>query len=87
MERSKPKQLKSASAGVHLAQIEKAIFVIRGERVMLDVDLAALYGVTTKALNQAVRRNEERFPADFMLQLTEAEVEDLNQSQVVIGSQ
>ena len=54
---------------------------------MLDVDLARLYGVTTKVLNQAVRRNANRFPDDFMLQLTEAELADLNRSQIVTGSQ
>src|SRR5262245_9091387 len=50
--------------------IELQIRVLRGHRVMLDTDLAALYGVPTKALNQAVKRNRERFPADFMFQLT-----------------
>lgn len=54
-------------------RIERGIFVIRGLRVMLDADLAELYGVPTKALNQAVKRNAERFPADFMFQLNEAE--------------
>ncbi len=54
-------------------RIERGIFVLRGQRVMLDADLAELYGVPTKALNQAVKRNAERFPADFMFQLTEAE--------------
>jgi hypothetical protein len=54
---------------------------------MLDADHAELYGVTTKALNQAVRRNRNRFPQDFMIRLTKAEVEDLNRSQFVTGSQ
>lgn len=54
-------------------KIEQAILVLRGERVMLDSDLAVLYGVTTKALNQAVRRNRSRFPVDFMFRLTLAE--------------
>lgn len=49
--------------------VEHRIFLIRGRRVMLDSDLAELYGVETKALNQAVRRNQARFPQDFMLQL------------------
>jgi ORF6N domain len=71
----------------NLARIENAVVVIRGERVMLDIDLARLYGVTTKALNQAVRRNANRFPDDFMLQLTEAELAELNRSQNVTGSQ
>ncbi|MFH1417074.1 MAG: ORF6N domain-containing protein [Planctomycetota bacterium] len=54
-------------------RIERAILLIRGERVMIDADLAALYGVTTKALNQAVSRNQGRFPPDFMFRLTKAE--------------
>ena len=55
-----------------IEKIEKSIYVIRGEKVMLDRDLANLYGVSTAALNQAVRRNRERFPTDFMVQLTAA---------------
>ena len=54
-------------------QIESRIFIIRGQKVMLDADLAELYGVETKVLNQAVKRNAERFPEDFMLQLTTTE--------------
>jgi hypothetical protein len=50
---------------------------IRGERVLLDADLAALYGVLSKALNQAVKRNLERFPADFMFQLTREEAQEI----------
>jgi hypothetical protein len=50
--------------------IARAIFVLRGRRVMLDADLATLYGVSTKRLNEQVRRNLDRFPADFMFQLT-----------------
>ena len=53
--------------------VERIILAIRGQRVILDADLAALYGVTTKSLNQAVKRNAERFPEDFAFQLTEAE--------------
>jgi hypothetical protein len=70
-----------------IEKIEKAIYVIRGEKVMLDRDLASLYDVSTGALNQAVRRNRERFPDDFMFQLTSAEVAKLNLSQIVIGSE
>jgi hypothetical protein len=55
---------------VPVERIERAIFVIRGEKVMLDRDLATLYGVTTKVFNQAVRRHMQRFPPDFMFQLT-----------------
>src|SRR2546426_10881308 len=68
-------------------RFEQTIFLIRGERVMLDSDLAALYQVTTKALNQAVRRNRERFPEDFMFQLTPEESRELNRSQIVTGLQ
>jgi hypothetical protein len=54
-------------------RIESRILVIRGQKIMIDADLAELYGVPTKALNQAVKRNAARFPADFMFQLTPAE--------------
>jgi len=56
-------------------QVEQAILLIRGQRVMLDRDLAAMYGVSTGNLNKAVRRNLGRFPPDFMFQLTEDEAE------------
>lgn len=59
---------------VSLTNIESRIFLIRGEKVMLDEALAALYEVEVKVLNQAVKRNIERFPADFMFQLTAEEV-------------
>jgi len=61
------------TALIPVERVERAILVIRGEKVMLDADLAALYGVTTKVLNQAVKRNFERFPPDFRFQLTRAE--------------
>jgi len=57
--------------------IENKIYIIRGQKVMLDKDLAWLYEVETKKLNQAVKRNIERFPEDFMFQLTKEEVENL----------
>ena len=53
-----------------LAEVAGRILVIRGQRVMLDADLAQLYGVSTKAFNQAVRRNRSRFPGDFLVELT-----------------
>ncbi len=56
-----------------LAPVQTRILAVRGQRVMLDADLAALYGVPTKALVQAVKRNRSRFPADFMFQLTAPE--------------
>ena len=58
-----------------LENIENLIHVIRGKQVMLDVDLARLYGVETKRLNEQVKRNIERFPEDFMFQLTREEAE------------
>jgi hypothetical protein len=61
--------------------------VLRGHRVLLDTEFAELYGVPTKALNQAVKRNIERFPEDFMFRLTRDEAEALNRSQFVTGSQ
>lgn len=72
--------------------IEQHIFLIRGQKVILDNELARIYGVTTKALNQAVRRNINRFPEDFMFQLTRAELDAIissstNRSQFVSGSQ
>lgn len=75
------------SSLIPIERIERAIYLIRGEKVMLDYDLAALYQVTTKALNQAVGRNRERFPIDFMFQLTMIELDQLNRSQIVTGSQ
>lgn len=63
-------------------QIEHKIFVIRGHKVMLDADLAELYGVPTKALNQAVKRNKKRFPHPFMLQLTQDELYSLRSQNV-----
>jgi hypothetical protein len=58
-------------------QIESRILVIRGQKVMLDADLAELYGVETKRLNEQVSRNSERFPEDFMFQLTDEEFANL----------
>jgi hypothetical protein len=88
---------------VSQTEIESAILLLRGEKVLLDADLARLYGVTTKALNQAVRRNLGRFPDDFMFQLGADEAKalrsqavtlkpatktkSLNRSQFVTGSQ
>jgi aromatic ring-opening dioxygenase LigB subunit len=63
--------------------VERAIIVLRGRRVILDSELATLYGVTVSVFNQAVKRNMERFPADFAFQLTREEYESLR-SQIVI---
>jgi hypothetical protein len=62
---------------VPVANIEKAIRMLRGQKVMLDFDLAALYGVTTFNLNKAVRRNRDRFPGDFVFLLSPQEVRRL----------
>ncbi len=68
-------------------QIANAILVLRGQRVLLDAELAALYGVTTKRLNEQVKRNAARFPADFIFRLTPTEAVALNRSQNATGSQ
>ena len=72
---------------IPVERIEQVIFFIRGQKVIIDTDLAVLYGVPTKVLNQAVKRNQSRFPADFVFQLAHDEVEALNRSQIVTGSQ
>ena len=68
---SVPKASRTSVVGVK--DISRAILVVRGHKVLLDADLAALYGVDTRVLLQAVKRNRERFPADFMIELTAAE--------------
>lgn len=74
--------------------IERKIYLIRGHKVMLDADLAELYGVTTKRLNEQVKRNTNRFPTDFAFQLAPAEWEELKtlqreakRSQIATASQ
>jgi len=76
--------MKSTSL-VPIERIQKCIYVIRGRKVMLDSDLAGLYGVATKVLLQAVKRNIERFPPDFMFQLSAGEFKILR-SQIVTSS-
>lgn len=71
------KNLTTTSLAVSVQFIERRIYLIRGHKVMIDVDLAELYGVPTKYLNQQVRRNQKRFPEDFMFQLTKEEAEIL----------
>jgi hypothetical protein len=68
-----------------LKAVQSRIHFVRGERVMLSADLAEIYGVETRALNQAVKRNAARFPGDFMFQITAKEVDDLI-SQTVTSS-
>jgi hypothetical protein len=72
----------SVKSLVAMEAVERKILLMRGQKVILDVDLAELYGVTTKVFNQAVKRNIDRFPPDFMFQLTEDEAERLR-SQIV----
>ena len=84
---------KPSSAGdltppiVSLSYIERQIYLIRKHKVMLDSDLVELYGVSTKRLNEQVKRNKDRFPKDFMFQLTREEIDALNRSQFATGSQ
>jgi phage regulator Rha-like protein len=73
----------STTGLVPLERVERTILVLRGRRVILDSELAALYGVAVRAFNQAVKRNVNRFPADFAFQLTREEYESLR-SQIVI---
>ena len=72
-------------SGHLIARVERRILHIRGHKVMLDADLAELYGVPTKRLNETVRRNAARFPEDFMFRLTAEEVENLR-SQIATSS-
>jgi hypothetical protein len=76
--------MKSEVALIPAQRIERVIYLIRGQKVMLDKDLAQLYGVETRVLNQAVRRNAGRFPVDFMFELTREEI--MRISQFVISS-
>ena len=75
------------SSFIPTERIERHIYILRGQKVMLDFELAVLYQVPTKVFNQAVKRNLERFPEDFMFRLTREEWLALNRSQIVTGSQ
>jgi hypothetical protein len=70
---------------VPIEEITRTILILRGQRVILDSDLAAIYGVNTGRLNEAVKRNAERFPADFTFQITVQEIENLR-SQIAIST-
>jgi hypothetical protein len=87
LERFKPAKGSAKEMGsnavVSVSRIERKILVVRGQKVMLDADLAELYGVTTGALNQAVKRNLDRFPEDFMFQLSAEERESLVSQSVI----
>lgn len=73
-----------SSTHIPSEHVEQAIYLIHGQKVMLDCDLASLYDVETRVLNQAVKRNIERFPDDFMFELTRDEIRNI--SQIVICS-
>lgn len=87
--------MKEKQSLTRIDRLENLIYIIRGQRVMLDTDLARVYGVPTKRLNEQVKRNRERFPEDFLFQLTRQELADLrsqivasrNRSQFATGSQ
>ena len=70
---------------IPIETVEKSILLIRGQRVMLDRDLARLYGVATKTLNQAVKRNLDRFPEDFMFQLSAEEARAWRTQKASVG--
>jgi len=72
-----PRKQTSVQIPALVASVERRIYLVRGHKVMLDVDLAELYGVPTKRLNEQVKRNQKRFPPDFMFRLTAAETKTL----------
>src|ERR1700736_2412014 len=72
---------------IPVEHIARSILYLRGQKVMLDFDLAALYGVATKVLNQAVKRSRERFPDDFMFQLTAVQTSSLRSQSVTSNRQ
>src|ERR1044071_8967797 len=79
------KNLTTNSLSVSVQLIERRIYLIRGQKVMIDFDLAELYSVPTKRLNERVTRNKKRFPEDFMFRLTTKEAESLR-SQIVTSN-
>lgn len=83
MQKKKTKSNKNKLVAIPSERVFSKIFLIRGKKVMMDKDLAELYGVETKVLNQAVKRNIERFPTDFMFQLNKQEA-DIWKSQIEI---
>jgi hypothetical protein len=72
---------------IQLDQIDREILILRGHKVLLDSDLAALYGVEAKTLNQAVRRNAQRFPTDFMFRLTREEAQRSRSQSVTLNAE
>lgn len=85
MQAIKPKDMAKSTTSIAIAEnkIIDKIYLIRGKKVMLDRDLAELYGVETRVLNQAVRHNDKRFPEDFMFQLTVKELDDWKSQNVI----
>lgn len=81
-----PAKKTSKTAAISEVAIANAIALVRGHRVMLDSNLAALYGVETRVLVQAVKRNLDRFPEDFMFQLSWDEAQDLRSQSVILDS-
>jgi hypothetical protein len=71
---------------VPIADMANAIVLIRGQKMILDADLALLYGVSTKRMNEQVKRNVDRFPPDFLFRLSRPETVELNRSQIATGS-
>jgi hypothetical protein len=78
-----PRRLIIPSTAISVAHLEHRILVVRGHKVMLDADLAELYGVDTRVLKQAVKRNPDRFPEDFLFERTWEEAEEVLRSQFV----
>src|SRR5882724_1703587 len=87
MGKAKPVDKAKQTDLVSLEQITHSIVVFRGHKVLLDSDLADLYGVPTKRLNEQAKRNAARFPEDFLFRLTSTEVQALNRSHFATGSQ
>src|SRR5215470_12359461 len=87
MGKAKPVDKAKRTDVVSLEQITDSILAFRGHKVLLDAELAELYGVPTKRLNEQVKRNAGRFPEDFLFRLRHTEVEALNRSHFATGSQ
>jgi hypothetical protein len=86
-EKTKESVMKRSVAPIQFDRIVDSILVFRGQRILLDTELSILYGVSTKRLNEQVKRNKKRFPEDFVFRLTREEIEVLNRSQFATGSQ
>jgi hypothetical protein len=82
----KDSETRIATAASHAEHIAHSILLLRGHRVILDRDLAAIYGVETRTLNQAVKRNSVRFPEDFMFQLSKEETEGSRSQSVILNA-